>query len=85
MLLGTVRSDIFRPWDCFFCKVWYNIFKVRSDFLFKRGTAMRIPEGAREIIGVLKRAGYEAYLVGGCVRDMLLAEEAGGGERSGSS
>lgn len=37
---------------------------------------MKIPEGAREVIGALRRAGYEAYLVGGCVRDMLLAEEA---------
>ena len=40
---------------------------------------MKIPEGAREVIGALERAGYEAYLVGGCVRDMLLADEAGDG------
>ena len=40
---------------------------------------MRIPEGAREVIGALKRSGYEAYLVGGCVRDILLAEETGDG------
>ena len=40
---------------------------------------MKIPEGAREIVGALERAGYEAYLVGGCVRDMLLADEAGNG------
>lgn len=32
-----------------------------------------IPSGAREAIRVLTRAGYEAYLVGGCVRDTLLA------------
>lgn len=38
---------------------------------------MKIPEGAREVIDMLRRAGYEAYLVGGCVRDALLAEEAG--------
>ena len=37
---------------------------------------MKIPEGAREVIGALERSGYEAYLVGGCVRDMLLAEAA---------
>ena len=35
---------------------------------------MRIPDGAREAIRALKTAGYEAYLVGGCVRDALLAE-----------
>ena len=40
---------------------------------------MNIPEGAREVVGALRRAGYEAYLVGGCVRDMLLAEETGAG------
>ncbi len=31
-----------------------------------------IPYGAREIIGKLQSAGYEAYVVGGCVRDSLL-------------
>ena len=40
---------------------------------------MGIPEGVREVIDALRCAGYEAYLVGGCVRDMLLAEETGDG------
>jgi tRNA nucleotidyltransferase (CCA-adding enzyme) len=31
-----------------------------------------IPECAKYVIEKLSRAGYEAYLVGGCVRDMLL-------------
>ena len=30
-----------------------------------------IPDGAREIIDTLTSAGFEAYVVGGCVRDSL--------------
>ena len=33
---------------------------------------IRIPEGALQILRVLRKAGYEAYIVGGCVRDMHL-------------
>jgi poly(A) polymerase len=31
---------------------------------------------AREIVLVLRRAGYKAYFAGGCVRDLLLGVEA---------
>lgn len=34
-----------------------------------------IPQAAREILSTLHRAGYEAYIVGGCVRDALLLRE----------
>ncbi|MEE3466819.1 MAG: CCA tRNA nucleotidyltransferase [Eubacterium sp.] len=33
---------------------------------------MEIPSGARQIIEALEHHGYEAYIVGGCVRDMLI-------------
>ena len=36
---------------------------------------IRIPEGALQILRVLRNAGYEAYIVGGCVRDMHLGVE----------
>ena len=36
-----------------------------------------IPEDARHILKVLHDAGYEAYVVGGCVRDALLGREPG--------
>ena len=36
---------------------------------------MRIPEQAAGILKVLTGAGYEAYVVGGCVRDTLLHRE----------
>lgn len=39
---------------------------------------MTIPEGARGILRALTVAGYEAYLVGGCVRDALLQAEGNG-------
>ena len=34
-----------------------------------------IPEGASEVIGVLHKAGYEAYVVGGCVRDSIIGKK----------
>lgn len=36
---------------------------------------MQIPEAAEEIIRKLNQAGYEAYVVGGCVRDTLLGRQ----------
>ena len=36
---------------------------------------IQIPEKANRIIGTLTFAGYEAYAVGGCVRDALLGRE----------
>lgn len=36
---------------------------------------MKIPKQAEKIIHILEKNGYEAYLVGGCVRDMLLEKE----------
>ena len=38
---------------------------------------IRIPAPAEEIINKLNEHGYEAYVVGGCVRDMLLGREPG--------
>ncbi|MCR5250035.1 MAG: HD domain-containing protein [Lachnospiraceae bacterium] len=35
----------------------------------------RIPSGAVKILHKLKEAGYEAYIVGGCVRDCLLGKQ----------
>ncbi len=37
-----------------------------------KNSGARVPDGAREVIRALEGGGYEAYLVGGCVRDMLL-------------
>ena len=36
------------------------------------GVSFPIPEGARHILDVLGGAGYEAFVVGGCVRDSLM-------------
>lgn len=33
---------------------------------------IKIPEGVQEVLQTLERAGYEAWCVGGCVRDALL-------------
>ena len=36
---------------------------------------INIPQGAQIIIHTLQQAGYDAYVVGGCVRDSLLGVE----------
>ena len=33
---------------------------------------INIPAGAQTVIHLLENAGFEAYVVGGCVRDSLL-------------
>ena len=38
----------------------------------KHKVGIQIPEHAREVIATLQNAGYEAYVVGGCVRDSIL-------------
>lgn len=38
----------------------------------KDNISIKIPEAAEEILKTLKDAGYEAYIVGGCVRDSIL-------------
>lgn len=38
---------------------------------------IRVPEAVEVIIGKLRSHGYEAYAVGGCVRDSLLGREPG--------
>lgn len=38
---------------------------------------MQIPAQVAEIIDTLEKAGYEAYAVGGCVRDTILGREPG--------
>ena len=37
---------------------------------------IRMDEGAAELLDTLHRAGYAAYVVGGCVRDAILGREA---------
>ncbi len=36
---------------------------------------IELPEKVREIIAVIEKAGYEAYAVGGCVRDSILGRK----------
>jgi len=36
---------------------------------------IHLPEDVREILLLLEQQGYEAYVVGGCVRDSLLGVE----------
>ena len=38
---------------------------------------IRMPENAKKVIETLEVAGYEAYIVGGCVRDSILGREPG--------
>jgi tRNA nucleotidyltransferase (CCA-adding enzyme) len=36
---------------------------------------LEIPKEIKQVSGTLKKAGFEAYLVGGCVRDLLVSRE----------
>ena len=36
---------------------------------------VKIPKEIKEVYSELVKVGYEAYLVGGCVRDLLLGRE----------
>ena len=38
---------------------------------------IKLPENAKKILDTMHKAGYEAYVVGGCVRDALLSREPG--------
>ena len=48
---------------------------MKRDRCLKR--SMAIPDFARDILRTLEEAGFEAYCVGGCVRDTLLGREPG--------
>ena len=39
--------------------------------------SLNIPENVNIILKILKEAGYEAYIVGGCVRDAILGRTPG--------
>ena len=39
------------------------------------GKIINIPEAPKQLMKVLLDAGYETYVVGGCVRDFLLGHE----------
>ena len=49
----------------------------RRWFIGARHTKMKIilPDSVKRIIGILEENGYEAYAVGGCVRDSLLGKQ----------
>ncbi len=48
-----------------------NIHKIRS-LVYYEGMKISIPDNAKHILDTMHKAGYEAYIVGGCVRDALL-------------
>ena len=40
-----------------------------------RNVTVNIPDAPKQLMKILLDAGYEAYVVGGCVRDFLLGRE----------
>ena len=54
----------------------YNIFKdCPQGGINVKDFKMKIPVGAQKIIVILERNRFEAYVVGGCVRDAVLGRE----------
>lgn len=49
--------------------------RLERGLVMKQDYNQKIPEEARIIIDRLEAAGYEAYVVGGCVRDLLMNRE----------
>lgn len=54
--------------------MWGN-FSVLFVYNYLRGDCMNLPEPVKKVLETLENAGYEAYLVGGCVRDFLLGKQ----------
>lgn len=52
-----------------------ELLKMLNIILNRQRKYKRIPKQAEKIIDILQKHGHEAYLVGGCVRDMLLNKE----------
>lgn len=53
----------------------YVILLFRNGFtirIYMNNIKIELPSGVAQIIGELNKAGYEAYAVGGCVRDSIL-------------
>ena len=46
-----------------------NDYKVRKDF------NIEIPKSVKMIITILEKNGYEAFAVGGCIRDTILGRQ----------
>ncbi len=48
---------------------------MEDEVRLEKSQTIDMPRNVRRIIDVLEKAGYEAYIVGGCVRDALLLKE----------
>lgn len=46
-----------------------------SEIYYQKNIKIKLPEAVRFILKALRDAGYEAYAVGGCVRDSILGKE----------
>lgn len=53
-------------------KIMYNFVAMKKD---EMRCNINIPREVRDVIETLARAGFEAYAVGGCVRDLLLGRK----------
>lgn len=47
----------------------------KAEMMTKTNIKIHLPEDVKRIIETIEEAGYEAYAVGGCVRDSLLSRE----------
>ena len=54
-----------------------EIFRTIHNKTEKAAVRIEMPAAAAEILRRLSKAGHEAYIVGGCVRDSLLGREPG--------
>ena len=57
------------------CEINIEILRIYRMNLQKNDIKILIPEGAKKILDTLHNAGFEAYVVGGCVRDSILSRK----------
>ena len=61
--------------SCIIWKIGYNISTTENIHIGMEENMINVPKKVQYIIESLMSAGYEAYIVGGCVRDSLLEKE----------
>lgn len=54
-----------------------NLFVKRKRGIINSGDNVKIPDNVKWILQTLQNSGHEAFVVGGCVRDMILGRKPG--------
>ena len=74
--IGSVeQARLVRPSAAYIIGEWWELQNFKSKMPEK--VKLNMPEKVNMILNVLESAGYEAYVVGGCIRDNLMGKDPG--------